>query len=98
MVDTLSTAALLLRAIAIGEHLVRIADDLDEDVAPDQISTGLGILRVCATLALDLRVPLLPSANEGLFDDRPSGGRQAQEGAPSVALVGAAFDEIAPLK
>lgn len=98
MANISSAAALLLRAIAIGENVVRIADDLGEDVAADQIATGLGILRLRATLALDLGVPLLPSVNEGLFDDRPSGGRQAQEGAPAVALIGAALDQVAPFK
>ena len=49
-----NAAELLLRAVEIGENLIRIADTLDEDLAANYISAGLELLRARAEAALSL--------------------------------------------
>lgn len=58
-------ALLLLSAIQIGGHLVRIAEGFGEHAAARQIAAGLELLQARADLALEL--------HQGLFDhgDRP---------------------------
>ncbi len=47
-------AELLRRTIEIGETLVRIADDLGEDIAANHLVAGLEILKIRAQLGLEL--------------------------------------------
>ena len=59
MPDMKDPANLLLQAIDIGGHLIRIADTLGEDIAANHISIGLEILRARAELALELGQSLI---------------------------------------